>query len=136
MTKKAFTIIEVLGAIVILGIAMVPVIGLIQSTLVISQKQEWETKVLYLAQQRLEEEIELLRDDFLKAEPPGGLLEGNYRFIIQYFQDQTMDAIPLPIPLDQLKIVQVTVWYDEDASGEPPDAGETRVILSTKLARR
>ncbi|MFH1360541.1 MAG: type II secretion system protein [Candidatus Omnitrophota bacterium] len=125
--KNGFTLIEVLGAIVILSIMIVPVIGLIQSTLIMSQRQEGEIKCLYLAQQKMEEEIQLLKNDFTTPSYQEGVIEGNYKFRIVYSADGPIDIL-------NLKVVEATVWVDENASDWPPDSAETKVVLSAKIA--
>ena len=126
MFRRGFTLIEVLGAIVLLSVAIVPVMALIRNTLIITQKQEWNLRCLYLAKQKMEETMELLRDDFSASITTSGNLGGNYEYTVALTQNGGIST-------DALKIITGTVWYDEDGD-ESIDSGEVNVVLSDKLA--
>jgi hypothetical protein len=129
--------IEVLGAIVILAITIVPMLGLFTIAPALHLQREYLTRAAFLAQVRTEEVrdslINSFTSDFNKPSGAAGdfpVSEGfepsdsAYRYIIIH---DTVD--------DELKDVTVRVWHD-DYGNNSADAEEQVITIQTKVSRR
>ena len=130
MNENGFTMLEILAAVAILSIVIVPLMGLMASAPLLHAKQEQQVRAAFLAQLKLEEvKNKIIYDN---------------DFTNDY--DESATAFPAPdlkfkYTVDDpesgdLKTVTVQVWYDENDTGNTPDVGEQSVKLETKVARR
>jgi|GEM_PF-608195 len=125
--RNGFTLLEILLTIVILSIALIPLMELLPGALVLDAQMERESKVAFLAQQKLEE---------VKS-------KATYDFDQDYSESAT--AFPSPdstfkytVSDDQgteIKEIAVTVWYDKDGDNTV-DEDEEGIELNTKVAKR
>lgn len=136
--EHGFTMIEVLGAIVILAITIVPLLGLFAMAPALHLQREELTRAAFLAQVRTEEVRDNLigsfGGDFNKPNGAAGDFhvddgfepsDSRYKYTISHNDD------------DELKDVTVTVWHDDDGdNGAGPEPGEQSVTLRTKVSRR
>jgi len=123
MKKKSFTLLEVLTSIVLIAIAMIPLMQIVTQGLVLSQKEEKVTKVIFLAQNKIEEIVNKVEYNFDLSRDSQGVFSspyGNYRYIVT---DNEASSI---------KMVSVSVWCDENASSTI-DNDEENISLSTKI---
>ncbi|MFH1504238.1 MAG: prepilin-type N-terminal cleavage/methylation domain-containing protein [Candidatus Omnitrophota bacterium] len=131
MDKRGFTFIEVLGAIVILAVALVPLMELAAESLVASRKSECTEVVAFLAQQKMDDlrvktlnDFDTSRDESVtRFSLDPGLPFYNYKYTVA-------DNEGIGI-----KEIQVNVWYDEDGD-DAIDVREDDIRLDTKIADR
>lgn len=139
--EHGFTMIEVLGAIVILAITVVPMLGLFTIAPALHLQREYLTRAGFLAQVRTEEIREHLinsfgtvlnkdtgdANDFLppQFEPS----DSAYRYTIGIIPEAPRD--------DAVEIADVTVrvWHDDDGNNSP-DTEEQVITIRTKVSRR
>jgi prepilin-type N-terminal cleavage/methylation domain-containing protein len=124
---NGFTLLEILLTIVILGIALIPLMELLPRALVHDAQVERETKVAFLAQQKLEE---------VKS-----------KAIYDFNQDYNESATAFPSPDStfkytvsddqgsEIKEIAVNVWYDRNGDNDIDD-DEEEIELNTKVAER
>ena len=125
--ERGFTLLEILAAIVILSIALIPMMEMLPAALVLDSQLEQKTRVTFLAQRKLEE---------VKC-------KAIYDFSPDYSESAT--AFPSPdvsfkyvLTDDQgteIKEISVVVWYDEDGN-DTIDSDEESIELDTKVAKR
>jgi len=121
-SKKGFTLIEIVAAMAIMSVALVPMMrlvpGMIQSKVAVEQK----TTALFLAEQKTEEIKQLLLNDFSTSvaavETSFNAPHQDYRFTIA----ETSEIAGF------LKNITVTTWHSNRSRG--------RVILNTQVADR
>jgi prepilin-type N-terminal cleavage/methylation domain-containing protein len=133
--EDGFTLLEVLGAIVILGIIVIPLLGLLIDALIVHAQREQQTRSVFLAQLRLEEIKSkiITASDFATADynKPAGAAgdfpppDSRFKYTVTHDDHNYPD----------IKAVTVTVWYDEDGD-DTVSAGEQQVKLDTKVTRR
>lgn len=134
--EDGFTMIEVLGAIVILAITIVPMLGLFTIAPALHLHREYLTRAAFLAQVRTEEVRDNLINSFTSDfNKPNGAADdfpvsegfepsdSGYRYIIIH------DAG------DELKDVTVRVWHDDNGNNSP-DAEEQVITIRTRVSRR
>ncbi len=125
--EVGFTLLEVLAAIVILSVVLIPLTEMLPRTLILDSQLERETRAAFLAQQKLE----------------GVKCRAMYNFNPDY--DESATAFPFPdstfkytVSDDQgseIREISVTVWYDEDDDNTVDDDEES-IELNTKIAKR
>ena len=121
-SKKGFTLVEIVAAMAIMSVALVPMMrlvpGMIQSKVAVEQK----TTALFLAEQKTEEIKQLLLNDFSTSvaavETSFNAPHQDYRFTIA----ETSEIAGF------LKNITVTTWHSNRSRG--------RVILNTQVADR
>lgn len=128
--SNGFTMLEVLAAIAILAITVVPLVGLLSTAITIHVQREQETRAAFLAQLKLEEIKNIVTLDFGSDynKPAGDATDfpaPNSRF--RYTVTDNVDP--------DIKDITVRVWCDKDGNGTP-DVDEQAVQLDTKIARR
>jgi prepilin-type N-terminal cleavage/methylation domain-containing protein len=134
--EYGFTMIEVLGAIVILAITIVPMLGLFTIAPALHLQREYLTRAAFLAQVRTEEIRDNLIDSFTgDFNKPNGAADdfpvsegfepsdSGYRYTIAHDTD------------DELKDVTIRVWHDDDGDNSP-DAEEQIITIRTQVSRR
>lgn len=127
MSKKAFTLIEVLASILLIGGALISIMIIVPQIIENSLKTERLTTAIFLGESKLEDVKRDVINDFSDAKdesassfsPP----YGDYKYTVS--DDEASD----------IKIIQVTAWYDED-DDDVLDSGEESIILDTKVADR
>ena len=125
--QSGYTLLEILMAISILSIVLIPLMEMLPRTLLLDARLERETKVAFLAQREVEE---------VKS-------RAIYDFSMDYSESAT--AFPAPdlsykytVSDDQgaeIKEIAVTVWYDED-NDDSVGGDEEQLVLYTKFAKR
>ena len=127
MNKRAFTLIEVLGSIALLAIALTPLMYLLSKSLQQSRRSEQMVRVLFLAQMKMDETRAGVLSDY-----------GTDRDQAGDFSSSGYDGYKYTVTDDNasgLKTLQVRVWYDAD-DDDAIDAEEDRVTLDSKIADR
>ena len=128
--KRGFTLIEVLASIVLIALVLIPIMTIVPQMIENSLKSERLTKVIFLAERKTEEVMGELINNFGASIATSGNLGGNYEYTVALAQDGS-------IPIADLKIITVRVWYDEDGDGTFDDDMELITIaLDTKVADR
>lgn len=127
MNKKSFTLIEVLASIVLLSGALIPLMVIVPQMIRNSLKSEQLTKVVFLAENKMEEvkcktidTFATSRDETVTAFSSP---YGDYKYTVT--DDEGAD----------IKIIQVQTWYDENGDSVL-DSGESSIIINTKVADR
>ncbi|MFH1411842.1 MAG: type II secretion system protein [Candidatus Omnitrophota bacterium] len=131
-TKKGFTLIEILAAIAVVGLGIIPVMNTLPEGLKALRKTEHLTRDVMLAQQKMDE----LRDQILGTNASYGYSKSGgyggsgtftgfsgYRYSVT--DDQGSD----------IRELTVDVWFDDNGNGTL-DTGEDSVTLDTKIAKR
>jgi prepilin-type N-terminal cleavage/methylation domain-containing protein len=125
--ENGFTILEILCTIAILSIVMIPLMKMLPDAMVLDAQMERETRVAFLAQQKIE--------------------EVKNKAIYDFSQDYSESATAFPSPDSDFKYtvsddqgtaikeIEVVVWYDKDGNGSV-DADEEDIELNTKIAER
>ncbi len=129
---KGFTYLEVLAAMLIMSIAIVPIIRLNAGAMTVASEIEHLTKVSFLAQNKIDE----VRSRALGT-------NASYGFGVDY----TESVAAFPSPDDSykytvadddgtnIKVLNVTVWFDDD-DDDVLDSDEESVSLDVKIANR
>jgi len=130
MNEKGFTLLEVILSVAILSVALIPMMDLIPRTLTNSLKSERETKVAFLAEQKIEEVKSQAINNFgidytISPSSPGYVAFANPTY--KYSVTDNAGA--------SIKEIVVSVWYDADGGGSANGDEET-IQLSTKVAKR
>ncbi len=130
--EAGLTLVEVLAAVAILGVAVAPMLGMLTQGLGASRRVEGLSRSLVLAESKYEQ----LKSRTQSTVPP-------YGYGVNYNQGVT--AFPAPdnvfkstVTDDQapaLRTLRITVWCDENGSNTV-DGGEIPVILDTRVADR
>ena len=122
-----YTLLEVLLAISIMSIALIPLMEMLPQALLLDAQLEREAKAAFLAQRKLEE---------VKS-----------KAIYDFDQDYTESATAFPSPDSafkytvsddqgaEIKEIAVNVWYDKDGNGSA-GSDEEQIELNTKIAKR
>jgi prepilin-type N-terminal cleavage/methylation domain-containing protein len=130
--KKGFTYLELLAAIVIMAVALVPIMQVMPEGMMAVTRVERLTRAGLLAQSKMDE----VRSQILGTNPSYG-----------FSNDYTESATAFPAPDDDymytvaddqgsdIKILNVTVWFDEDGDSVQ-DTDEESVSLDVKIADR
>ena len=127
MKKNSFTLIEVLAAIVLTIMALVPIMVIVPQMIENSLKSEKLTKVIFLGEEKIEEVKRNVINSFnTDRDEPATVFASpyeDYKYIIT--DDEAAD----------IKVIQVQVWHDNDGDNIF-DAGEESITLNTKIADR
>jgi prepilin-type N-terminal cleavage/methylation domain-containing protein len=130
--QRGLTLLEVLAAVAILGLALTPMLVLMRDGVVAGRRIESLSRTVILATSSYEE----LRARIQSTSPPWG-----------YEHDYGQQATPFPPPDEEyrlhitddraagLRTVRITVWHDENGS-DSVDGDEVPVILDTRIADR
>jgi prepilin-type N-terminal cleavage/methylation domain-containing protein len=125
--KNGFTLLEIVLTIIILSIALIPLMELLPRAVVLDAQMEREAKMVFLAQQKLEE---------VKS-----------KAIYDSSQDYNESSTAFPSPDSvfkytvsddqgtEIKEIAVNVWYDKDGDNSV-DEDEEGIELNTKVAKR
>jgi len=132
MSQKGFTLIEMMMAIIILGIAIVPLMEMISRASITSSTNEQETRIVFLAQQKLEQVKSLaltnFTDDYTQAATAFPSPDLAYKYTIYYYTSGGDDG-------NLIKSIRVRAWYDSN-SNNSADTNEPQLELNTKVAKR
>jgi len=125
--ERGFTILEILFAIVILSIALIPLMKMLPEALILDAQMERETKVVFLAQRKMEEVKNKAIYDFSQdyAESATAFPSPDSTFKYTVSDDQGTG----------IKEITVNVWYDKNGNGSV-DMDEEDIELNTKVAER
>jgi len=132
--NKGFTLIEVLLAITLLGIALIPIMQTMPGMYRINREMINENTLSFLAQQKIEEVKSVLCNDTDFS----GASSGN--FYGADFTDGTNYQFSITTPISNdgsrtdLKVVVVKVWHG--VNGSSYDSAENKIELSTKIFKR
>lgn len=134
MKNKGFTLIEIIISLTILAVALIPMIQMIPGGLVLRAKIERVTKITFLAQKKMEEQVNFFQYDFdhdssLSFDP------GPTDFSSLGFPGFKFKIVVNVVVTNKLKSLKVTVWYDSD-SDDVPDAEEDSVVFDNQIAAR
>ncbi len=130
--NKGFTYLELLAAIVITTIALVPIMRVMPEGMTAATRVERLTRAALLSQSKMDE----IRSQILGTNASYG-----------FNKDYTESATAFSAPDDDynytvtdyhganIKVLNVTVWFDENGD-DSQDAGEESVSLDVKVADR
>ena len=130
--NKGFTYLELLAAIIITALALVPIMRIVPEGMQAATRVERLTRAALLAQNKMDE----VRSQIFSANPSYG-----------FSNDYTESATAFPSPDDSykytvtddqganIKELNVTVWFDTDGD-DSQDSDEESVGLDTKVADR
>ncbi len=132
--NKGFTLIEIVISLTILAVALVPMIQMLPGGLIIRAKIERVTKITFLAQKKMEEQINLFHYDFdhdssISFDP------GPTDYSSIGFPGFKFKVTVNVVVTNKLKSLKVTVWYDAD-NDDVPDSEEDLVVLDNQVASR
>lgn len=127
-TQNGFTMLEILASIALLSITIIPLLGLITSTLMSNAQREQQLRAAFLAQKRLEEVKDALLSNDLVGnynEPPTAFSapDSRYKYTVTVTEDP------------DIRDIAVKVWFDENGN-DVRDGSEQEFSLRTRVARR
>jgi prepilin-type N-terminal cleavage/methylation domain-containing protein len=130
--RKAFTLVEVVAAAALAGVALVALMQIVPGMLKVGTKVEVITRATFLAERKMEETRSLINSD-----------NASYGYTKSYTQSAT--AFPAPDSLykftitddggSDIKVLNVSVWDDVNGN-DVADGDEYSVALDTKVANR
>jgi len=127
MNKKSFTLIEVLASIVLIAGALIPLMVIVPQMIRNSLKSEQLTKVIFLAQDKVEEVKRDSIDNFSVSRDEAVTAFSSpyqsYKYTVT--DDEGAD----------IKVIQVQAWHDAD-SDNTLDSEEDSITINTKVADR
>lgn len=137
--EKGITLVELLAAVVIAGLIIVPLLTIMTGTFTRTVSQEKETQIAYVAQ----EVMEKVRLNASNTESPGSFVEaGGQKKMVYCLQKDNliyiekgvscMEEIPniyKPSTFDLLDNYFVTIYFNEYNSVEYPDFYEVTVTV-------
>jgi len=130
--NKGFTMVEVLLAVVLIGIALIPIMKVTPEFYSTNRAMISENTMSFLAQQKLEDVKGKLIDDFnATISPLSGTFSGSFADGANYHY-----LITSPVAdgsRTNLKVVTVQVWYGSAGSY---GAAQNKIQLKTKIASR
>jgi len=125
--NKAFTLIEVLAAIILIAAALIPIMIISTQIIEKSLKDEHLTKVIFLAEGKIEDVKRSVVNSFgTSADESATAFDSpdeKYKYTVS--DDEASD----------IKVIQVRVWYDEN-NNDALDSNESNITLDTKVADR
>jgi prepilin-type N-terminal cleavage/methylation domain-containing protein len=132
--NKGFTLIEVLFAVLLLGIALIPIMQLMPGMYRINREMITENTLSFYAQDKLEEVKSNLASDFSSYDPShtpphsqtGQDSSGDYSFAATI--DNSINSGTY------IKIVTLQAWHG--VAGSTYDNTQNRIELRTKVAKR
>ena len=127
-----FTFIELIGAITVLAIAIVPATKYLTESMTMRRRLEWDKILVRLAIQTIEEQMSVINAGFTTASQSGNFsAQGRPQVAYQVIRTDSASAGGVP---GLLMAISVKVWFDLDQD-QTLDAGERKVELNTKMAR-
>lgn len=125
--RRGFTLIEVLAAVVLIAVALIPIMLIVPQMLGNSLKTERLTTVIFLGENKMEEVKRNVITAFaVSRDNPAAAFAapyGGYKYTVS---DDEGAAI---------KVIGVQAWYDEDGDNVL-DSGEVSITIDTKIADR
>lgn len=132
LNEKGFTLIEVLLAIVILGIAIIPLMQIFPQASLIAANTKQETRIGFLAQQKLEQvkgqALAYFYGNYSESATAFPSPDSDFKYTVNYFTASGDDG-------NYVRAIKVTVWYDDNNNGII-DGSENMIELNTKVSRR
>lgn len=122
--RSGFTLIEILLAIVLITLACIPLMQIVIQGLRTTKKEERVTKVVFLAERKMEETLGKVRYDSSVSQDSSGAFTSpyaDYRYIVT--DNEASD----------IKTIAVSVWFDENGD-ESIDSDEDFISLNTKFS--
>lgn len=130
--EGGFTLIEVLLALVILSIAIIPLMQIFPQASLISTDSQRETRIGFLAQQKLEQvkgqALSYFFGNYNESATAFPSPDSDFKYTVSYFTASGDDG-------NQIKAIKVRVWYD-DNDNSIVDGNENMIELTTKVSRR
>ncbi len=130
--EGGFTIIEVLLAIVIMSIAIIPLMQLFPQASLIANDTQQETRISFLAQQKLEQvksqALGYFYGNYTESATAFPSPDTDFKYTVDYFTASGDDG-------NQIRSIKVRVWYDGNNNGIV-DGTENLIELYTKVSRR
>lgn len=130
--KRGFTLIEVLLAIVLLGVGVIPLLGGLARSSISSVRNEREMRTVFLAQQLVEnvksQAVNNFSGDYSQGPTRFSGPDQGFKYTIDYYVSDGDDA-------DKIRSIHVTVWYDGD-DDDVVDTEEEQMELFAKIAKR
>lgn len=124
-TRSGFTLVEVLAAMMLIALALVPVVKALAHAQVTGTRSQRATQSLFYAERVIEDvRAELLEAFTTDVTALSGALPGGFVCVVSGANDGNL-----------LKLVRVQVGFDEDRDGGL-DSGEIVVTLDTKVAHK
>lgn len=130
--EKGFTLIEVLLAIVILSIAIIPLMQIFPQASLMATDSQRETRIGFLAQQKLEQvkgqALNYFFGNYTVSATAFPSPDSDFKYTVNYFTASGDDG-------NQIRAIKVRVWYDDNNNGVL-DGNENMIELNTKVSRR
>ncbi len=130
--RRSFTFVELIAAIAILAITIVPATQYLAGSMTLRRRLERNSVMVVLAIQTIEQQMAVINGGFTTAQETGTFAAQGHTEIA-YERIRTDATAQGGIP-DLLMVITVRVWSD-DNSNVLLDAGESLVELHTKMAR-
>jgi prepilin-type N-terminal cleavage/methylation domain-containing protein len=130
INNKGFTLIEVLLAVSLLGIALIPIMQLMPGMYRINRVMITENTLSFYAQDKLEEVKSNLVSDFSYYDTHSGELAG---------QDADNPNYSFDIDINggtNIRVIILQVWHGGAGSAYNDDDIQDKIELKTKIARR
>jgi len=125
--QNGFTLLELLLAIAILSIAIIPIMSIFPQVLLMSSKMERESRITFLAQKKLEEVKSQAISDFSQNYSSSATAFSGSDSMFKYVISDVVD--------NTIRSIRVTVWHDKDGS-DTINGDEEWIELNTKVAER
>jgi len=149
LSEKGFTIVEIVVVIILMLAVIVPAARVIASALEASNEEQYLSHCAFLAQMKIEKVragSNCYTDDVGAGCPQTG---GGDDFTNDFSENAAACSFPVPFQkyectisdtqvafgLNDLKTIQVRVWYDKDQDGTR-DSNEPQVYLETMITSR
>lgn len=130
-SRKAYSLLEVVIATLLLGLAIIPAMKFMSSAIHSGYELETWNQMNLMAVSKLEEQLSIAANDFVTGSQSGTFTEPGLTGM-RYQASRSTAAGDGGID-GRLMVVQVTVWSDEDGDAAL-DASERKVTYATKVA--
>lgn len=130
--KRSFTFVELIAAITILAITIVPATQYFALSMTLRRRLERDGILVTLAIQTIEQQMAVINGGFSTTQTTGTFAAQGFPGLA-YEINSTDSATQGGIP-DLLMVITVRVWSDDNGD-LILDAGESVVELNTKMAR-
>ncbi len=130
--RRSFTFVELIAAIAILAITIVPATQYLAGSMTLRRRLERNSVMVMLAIQTIEQQMAVINAGFTTAQEAGTFVSQGHPEIA-YERIRTDATAQGGIP-DLLMVITVRVWSDDNGN-VLLDAGESVVELHTKMAR-
>ncbi|MFQ6130867.1 MAG: prepilin-type N-terminal cleavage/methylation domain-containing protein [Armatimonadota bacterium] len=127
--RAGLTLVEVLVALLIIVIALVPLMTMLPAGHMVRENSEGRATTAMLADRKMTEVRAQLADDFAATPNPQG------SFTPQGFAGYRYEVTVTPVAGRALKAVTVLCWHDLNTDGLP-SAAEVQTQLDTYVAQR